>query len=676
LIVLVVILSWLVKCLTRASFERIVIRPSIRPGTGDDHSLAEPSVAVAHPTHDASSIHGQQLAVLTLGALGVVYGDIGTSPLYAVRECFHGAHGIAPTRDNVLGVLSLIFYSLTFIISIKYLIFVMRADNKGEGGILALMALVQQQPAAKRRSRAALIALGLFGAALLYGDGIITPAISVLGAVEGIAVATNVFEPVVVPTTIAILLGLFLIQRHGTHRVGVMFGPVMVVWFVTIAAMGAYWIAQDTHVLAALNPVYAFRFLIDTGWHGFIVLGSVFLVVTGGEALYADMGHFGRQPIRIAWFGLVLPALFINYLGQGALLLDHPDAAESPFYLMAPSWGLYPLVILATAAAVIASQALISGAFSLTRQAIQLGYSPRLDIEHTSATTEGQIYIPQVNTALMLSTIGLVLGFRNSSALAAAYGIAVTLTMVITTMLAYLVARDSWGVSRAVAGSLAAFFMVIDLAFLGSNLTKIAYGGWFPLIVGALIYLVLSTWKDGRALLASRINERIYPFDRFMQDITLQPPVRVPGTAVFMTSLGQGTPLTLLHNLDHNQVLHERVILLTVVTSDAPYVKPEERMQLEPLPHGFYRMTLRYGFAEQPDIPEALREAATRGFQFKMNRTTFFLGIETLLATERRGMALWRERLFVFTARNAVRATSFFRIPPERVVEIGIQVEL
>jgi KUP system potassium uptake protein len=628
------------------------------------------------PAADTTILDRRQLAALSLGALGVVYGDIGTSPLYALKECFHGLHGIEPTREHVLGVLSLIFYSLTLIISIKYLIFVMRADNKGEGGILALMALVSQQPAARRRSRAVLITLGLFGAALLYGDGMITPAISVLSAVEGLTVATHLFEPVVIPTTIAILLGLFLIQRHGTHKVGRLFGPVMVLWFICIAGMGVYWIAQDPHVLVALNPIHAVRFLTSTGWHGFIVLGSVFLVVTGGEALYADMGHFGRAPIRVAWFAMVLPALVLNYMGQGAMLLQHPEAASSPFYNMAPSWGVYPLVILSTSAAVIASQALISGAFSLTRQAIQLGYCPRLDIEHTSATTEGQIYIPQVNTALMISTIGLVLGFRSSSALAAAYGIAVTSTMVITTMLAYLVARDSWGVPRSVAGSLAAFFLAIDLGFFGSNLTKVADGGWFPLLVGALIYTVLSTWKEGRALLAQRINERIYPFDRFMQDITWQPPHRVSGTAIFMTSLNLGTPPTLLHNLDHNQVLHERVILLTVVTTDTPYVNPEDRTQIQSLPQGFYRMTLRYGFAEQPDIPAALREAATRGFLFRMSRTTFFLGIETLIPTRRPGMPLWRERLFVFTARNAVRATSFFRIPPERVVEIGIQVEL
>ena len=444
---------------------------------------------------------GPYLAALTLGALGIVYGDIGTSPLYALRECFHGAHGIAPTRENVLGVLSLIFWALTLIISIKYLIFVMRADNKGEGGILALMALVSQHPEAKRTSRATLITLGLFGAALLYGDGMITPAISVLGAVEGLTIATHLFEPYIVPATIAILLGLFLIQSRGTRAVGTLFGPVMVVWFVCLAALGLPWIVGNPGVLASLNPIYGLRFLWHEGFHGFVVLGSVFLVVTGGEALYADMGHFGRRPIRVAWFALVLPALIVNYLGQGALLLSDPAAASAPFYLMAPRWALYPLVVLATGAAVIASQALISGAFSLTRQAIQLGYCPRLTIAHTSATEHGQIYIPQVNWALMLATIGLVMGFRTSSGLAAAYGIAVTSTMVITTMLAYLVARGSWGVSRIVAGSLAVFFLVIEFAFFGSNMTKFLHGGWFTLLVGALAFTALSTWKQGRALL-------------------------------------------------------------------------------------------------------------------------------------------------------------------------------
>ena len=627
-------------------------------------------------SHSGQAPRGRYLATLTVGALGIVYGDIGTSPLYALRECFHGTHGIAPTRDNVLGVLSLIFWSLTLIISIKYLVFVMRADNEGEGGILALMALVSKQADARRRLRATMIALGLFGAALLYGDGMITPAVSVLSAVEGLNVTTHLFEPYVVPIAIVILLSLFVIQSRGTERIGFLFGPVMVVWFVTIALLGVRWISQDFHVLSAFNPLHAVQFFATNGFHGFVVLGSVFLVVTGGEALYADMGHFGRRPIRLAWFGLVLPALFLNYLGQGAMLISTPEAAVNPFYLLAPRWALYPLVALATMAAIIASQALISGAFSLTRQAIQLGYCPRLDIQYTSPHQQGQIYIPQVNWLLMISTVGLVVGFRSSSALAAAYGIAVTSTMVITTLLAYLVARRSWGVRRLVAGSLASFFLFIELGFFAANVIKIPHGGWFPLVIGAMIYLLLSTWKKGRALLASRLRERLYPFDRFMQDITQRPPHRVPGTAVFMTSNLIGTPPTLLHNLEHNQVLHERVVLLTVVTSDAPHVDEDGRLSVETLGQGFYRVTLRYGFMEEPDVPAALANGAARGLPLAAEKMTFFLGLETLLSTHREGMGRWREQLFAVMSRNAVRATSFFRIPPERVVELGMQIEL
>jgi KUP system potassium uptake protein len=620
--------------------------------------------------------HTSSLPLLTLGAIGVVYGDIGTSPLYALRECFHGQHGVAPTHENVLGVLSLIFWSLTLIISIKYILFVMRADNNGEGGILALLALVAKSPDAKRKSRASLIALGLFGAALLYGDGMITPAITVLGGVEGLEVVTHIFEPYIVPITLVILVILFTIQSRGTTRVGMLFGPVMVVWFVTIAILGLTWIVKEPRVLTAFNPLHALTFFQANGWHGFVVLGAVFLVVTGGEALYADMGHFGPKPIRLAWFSIVLPALFLNYLGQGAMILLHPAAASSPFYLMAPRWGLLALVVLATFAAIIASQALISGAFSLTRQAIQLGYSPRLEIAYTSEHHQGQIYVPQVNWALMFATLGLVLGFRSSSALAAAYGIAVTLTMLITTMLAYLVARGAWGVRRVVAGSIALFFFLIECSFFGANLLKVAHGGWFPLVVGAVVYTILSTWKRGRALLASRMRERLYPFDQFLHDIEAYPPQRVTGTAVFMTSNLTGTPPTLLHNLQHNKVLHERVILLTVVTSDIPYVAPDKRTEVEALGHGFYRLTVRYGFMEEPDVPDALAQASVQGFHVDLNETTFFLGLETLLATRRPGLPLWRERLFVLIARNAVRANAFFKIPPERVVELGMQVEL
>jgi KUP system potassium uptake protein len=627
--------------------------------------------------HAPQSPHGRYLAALTLGAVGVVYGDIGTSPLYALRECFHGSHGIAPTRDNVLGVLSLIFWSLTLIISVKYLVFVMRADNDGEGGILALIALVSKQAkGSEGRTRATLIALGLFGAALLYGDGMITPAVSVLGAIEGMKVATHLVEPYIVPIAVVILVGLFAIQSKGTGTVGKLFGPVMVVWFVTIAVLGVRWIAADLEVFASFNPLHAYRFFADNGVHAFAVLGSVFLVVTGGEALYADMGHFGPQPIKLAWFSLVFPALILNYLGQGALLLINPEAATHPFYLMAPRWALFPLVALATSAAIIASQALITGAYSLTRQAIQLGYCPRLTIEYTSERQQGQIYMPQINWILMLSTIGLVVGFRTSSALAAAYGMAVTSTMVITTLLTYLVARRSWGISRPIALSLAAFFLILELAYFGANLIKIAHGGWFPLVVGALIYTLLSTWKAGRRLLAQRMQEKLYPFERFMTDISAAAPLRVPGTAVFMTSNITGTPPTLLHNLEHNKVLHERVLLLTVVSSGTPYVDDVERLTIEPLGQSFHRVTLRYGFMEEPDVPAALASAADRAFPFDLESTTFFVGMETLLSTRRGGMPRWRERLFAFMSRNAARATSFFRIPPGRVVELGMQIEL
>jgi KUP system potassium uptake protein len=619
---------------------------------------------------------GRYLATLTIGALGVVYGDIGTSPLYALRECFHGAHAVAATRENVLGVLSLIFWSLTLIISIKYVVFVLRADNDGEGGILALLALVSQQAGAATRTRAGLIALGLFGAALLYGDGMITPAISVMGAVEGLHVATDFFDPFVVPLAVLILIGLFLIQSHGTGRIGFLFGPVMIAWFGVIAALGLRWIVRDPQVLEAFSPLHAVRFLEANGWNAFVVLGSVFLVVTGGEALYADMGHFGPRPIRAAWFTLVLPALVLNYLGQGALLLTDPGAAVSPFYLLAPRWALYPLVGLATMAAIIASQALITGAYSLTRQAIQLGYSPRLEVDYTSPHEQGQIYMPQVNWLLMLSTLALVLGFRTSSALAGAYGMAVSSTMVITTLLAYFVARRVWGVPRLLAASVAAFFLVVELGFFGANLVKIPHGGWFPLVIGASMYLLLSTWKRGRALLASRLRERLYPFEQFLEDVTSSPPYRVPGTAVFMTSNLFGTPPTLMHNLEHNRVLHERVILLTVTSRNAPYVADRDRLSIESLGQGFYRVTLGYGFMEDPNVPLGLSQAAAQGLPVDIERTTFFLGIETLVPTDRPGLPRWRERLFALMSRNAVRATSFFRIPPERVVELGMQIEL
>jgi KUP system potassium uptake protein len=610
---------------------------------------------------------------LSLGALGVVYGDIGTSPLYALRECFLGSHSVPPTRLNVLGVMSLIFWSLIIVISIKYLVFVMRADNRGEGGILALMALIRT---GHSRRRGLLIAMGLFGAALLYGDGMITPALSVLSAVEGLEVATTFFDPYVIPITIAILVGLFVIQSRGTEGIGKLFGPVMMIWFATLALLGLRWIFREPSVLTAVNPWHAIRFFAHSRLQGFLVLGSVFLVVTGGEALYADMGHFGRRPIRTAWFTLVLPALMINYFGQGALLLVKPNEVEHPFYNMAPSWALYPLVVLATMATVIASQAVISGAFSLTRQAVQLGYSPRFEIIHTSEEEIGQIYIPSVNWVLMIATIGLVIGFQEATNLAAAYGIAVTTTMVITTVLAFVVERELWGWSTVAAGALTASFLVLDCAYFGANVVKIPHGGWFPLVVAGLIYLLMATWKRGRRILAERLREEALPIEEFVKNIRPDSPPRVPGTAVFLTTNPAGTPTTLLHNLKHNKVLHEKVVLMTVITEEVPWVSAEDRAEVEDLGKGIYRVKARYGFTQDPRAQDVLDCAREDGLELDLMKTTFFLGRETLIPTTRAGMFLWQKRLFGVMSRNSQRFTDFFRIPPNRVVELGMQVSL
>jgi KUP system potassium uptake protein len=591
-----------------------------------------------------------------------------------MRECFFGSHSVPATHDNVLGVLSLIIYSLLLVISIKYIAIVMRADNQGEGGILALTALLPQPKGRPRLT--VLVLLGLFGAALLYGDGIITPAITVLGAVEGVKVATPLFDPYVVPVAVVILVAVFAIQRHGTHRVGRLFGPIMVVWFATIAILGIASLLREPVVLTAVDPRHAVRFFAEHGWHGFAVLGAVFLVVTGGEALYADMGHFGKRPIRIAWFTLVLPALLLNYFGQGALLLTDPAAAEQPFFLLAPDWALLPLVVLATAAAIIASQALISGAFSLTQQAIQLGYCPRLDIEHTSHSEIGQVYVPQVNWALMLSTIVIVIGFGSSTALAAAYGIAVTLTMVITAVLLQVVAIERWGWHPAVAWSVTGLFLVIDLAFFGANALKIAHGGWLPLVIGAVLFTLMTTWKTGRQLVAARLTARAVPLEAFLESVEKSHPARVPGTAVFMTATPLGTPPALAHNVRYNKVLHEHVVTLMVTTQPVPHVPEKDQVVVRPRGQGVYDIVVRYGFMEDPDVPQALALASQNGLPLDEGDVTYFLGRETLIATKTPGMALWRERLFVFMARNAVRATTFFRLPPERVVELGVQVEL
>jgi KUP system potassium uptake protein len=617
----------------------------------------------------------RKLLPLTVTAIGVVYGDIGTSPLYAMRECFFGSHSVPPSPENVLGVLSLIIYSLVLVISVKYIAIVMRADNQGEGGILALTALLPSKTGDGSR-RSILVLLGIFGAALLYGDGMITPAITVLGAVEGLKIATPLFEPYVVAIAVAILVVVFAIQKQGTHRVGGLFGPVMVLWFVVIAALGIMWTVRHPIVLTAVDPRHAIAFFGDHGWHGFAVLGAVFLVVTGGEALYADMGHFGKRPIRIAWFALVLPALLLNYFGQGALLLSNPQAAEQPFFLLTPDWALFPLVGLATAAAIIASQALISGAFSLTRQAIQLGYAPRLDIEHTSVHEIGQVYVPQVNWALMISTIAIVIGFGSSTALAAAYGIAVTLTMVITAVLLHVVATERWRWPTPLVFIVTGVFLSVDLAFFGANALKIAHGGWLPLVIGALLFTLMTTWKTGRQIVAQRLTARAVPLEDFLARVAETRPARVPGAAVFMTAQPRGTPPALAHNLRYNKVMHEHVITLLVTTQPVPHVPIEQRVTVPELGHGVSDVVVRYGFMEDPNIPEALALAREAGLELDENDVTYFLGRETLIVTKTPGMAQWRERLFVVMARNAVRATAFFRLPAERVVELGVQVEL
>jgi KUP system potassium uptake protein len=618
---------------------------------------------------DASTAYQLKLA---LAALGVVYGDIGTSPLYAMRECFNKEYGIAVTPANVMGILSLIFWALTLIVSLKYVAYVLRADNKGEGGILALMALASGAMHGKR-AYPVLIALGVFGSALLYGDGVITPAITVLSAVEGLKIAAPSLEHSVIPLTIIILIGLFAMQRRGTAGLGAIFGPITLVWFGSLFAFGVWRTIEHPGVMAAVNPLYAANFLHQSGAVGLLVLGAVVLVVTGGEALYADLGHFGRKPIRLAWYGVVMPALLMNYFGQGSLLLDNPRAVENPFFKMIPSFALYPMVCLSTAASVIASQALISGVFSLTSQGTMLGLLPRVAIKHTSAHERGQIYVPFVNWALMLATIGLVLGFESSSNLAAAYGIAVTMTMVITTILAYFLTRHVWGWSVPKAGALSLVFLAPELVFMGANAIKIEHGGWFPLVVGAAIFVMMLSWKRGREILAQRFREQLLPLEDFFDLMRVEMPARVPGTAVFMTSTRDGTPPAMLHNFMHNRVVHQHIVLLTVVTSESARVSEEDRFKIEDLEHGFVRLIGRYGFMEQPDAPRLLLDAHA---VTSIEHTTFFLGRENLIATQHPGMARWRLGLFAFLTRNAQPATKFFNIPPDRVFEIGAQIEL
>ncbi|HET9706893.1 MAG TPA: potassium transporter Kup [Gemmatimonadales bacterium] len=620
---------------------------------------------------------GRYLAMLSVAALGVVYGDIGTSPLYALHETFYGPLGIPPTPENVLGVLSLVFWSLILVVTIKYHVVIIRADNKGEGGVLALMALVQGSRQARGLPpRHVMIILGIFGAALIYADGALTPAISVLGATEGLEIATPGLARIVVPLTLVILIGLFWFQSHGTARIGSVFGPIMLVWFWTIAILGVVAILRQPSVLAAVSPGHAVEFFAQNIRRGFIVLGAVFLVVTGGEALYADLGHFGHKAIQVAWFSTAGPALVLNYFGQGALLLHDPSAAVNPFYHLAPSWFLYPLIALATAAAIIASQAIISGAFSLTRQAIQLGYSPRMQIDHTSSREIGQIYVPAVNWGLMLLTCAFVLYFGSSTNIAGAYGVALSTLMLMTTLMFYVMSREVWRWSFLKATVVVLLFLAMDIPFFIANAMKIKNGGWIPLATAAVLFLLMSTWKRGREILSKRMQEKSVPLNILMADLAADPPLRVPGVAVFMSGNPGGTPPALVHNLAHNKVLHERVVFLTVVTDEIPHVPPDERVKVKHLGKGFHSVHVRYGFMEDPSMLDIIDRARERRLEIPLEGTTFFLGREELVSTDRPGMARWRERLFAFMSRNALRATAFFQIPSTQVFEVGAQVEL
>ena len=613
---------------------------------------------------------------LVVGAIGVVYGDIGTSPLYTLRTAFTGTHGLSLTSQNVLGVLSVIFWALVVVVTLKYITLIMRADNRGEGGILALTALVARGLEGAPRRRWWLVGFGIFGAAMFYGDGMITPAISVLGAVEGLEVVAPALHPFIVPVSVIIMLALFGIQKRGTATIGASFGPVMCLWFVTLAVLGAMEIAARPSVLAALSPSYAYTFITAHPLSSFLAFGAVVLAVTGTEALYADMGHFGASPIRRAWLLFVMPALVINYFGQGALILNDPKAIKNPFYLLAPDWALIPLLMLATAAAIIASQAVISGAFSLTRAAIQMGYCPRLTIEHTSERAIGQIYVPFINWSLLAAVIALVVGFRNSDNLAGAYGIAVTLAMLIDSILIFVVMRRLWNWPMWAAVGTAAPLLLIDLTFLSSNALKIPDGGWFPILIGIVVFTLLTTWKRGRIVLMERLAEDAMPLDLFIQSIEASPPTRVPGTAIFLTGTQDRVPHALLHNLKHNKVLHDRIVFLTVVTRDIPYVNDDERYDIRPLGCDFFKMITNYGFKEDPDIPALLEGCGRKGFAFDMMETSFFVSRETLIPTVAPGMALWREKLFVSMSKNATKASEFFQIPTNRVVELGTQVEL
>ncbi len=637
-------------------------------GTGAEHS--SPSSASPTGAHASG-------AKLVLMAAGVVFGDIGTSPLYAVKECVDPSHGVAATPENLLGVLSLVFWSLTMVVTVKYLTFIMRADNHGEGGILALLALAPSRRHADTARIGWIAGLVIFGAALLYGDGVITPAISVLSAVEGLAVATTRLNPIILPFTVAILFGLFWVQKRGTERIGGVFGPIMVLWFFTIAVLGVVQIVRCPSVLVAVNPVYAISFFARHGWFGFFVLGSVVLVITGGEALYADMGHFGPSPIRLAWFALVMPALLLNYFGQAACLIRHPESADNPFYALVPPSLIFPMVALSTVATVIASQALISGAYSLTRQAVQLGFCPRVTIVHTSGNAEGQIYIPEVNAALAIACIWLVLTFKESSALAAAYGIAVTGTMAITSVVYFVVLTRTWKWPLWRAVPLVGVFLSFDLPFFAANAMKFFHGGWFPMAIALGIFLVMTTWKTGRTYLGRSLSDKMLPIDVFVADIAQHGPHRVPGTAVFMASNPSGVPVVLLHHWKHNRVLHKTVVLLSVLSEPIPEVRNSDRIAMRDFGEGVLQLTARYGFMETPNVPRVMEDADQRfGVPFERSQTSYFLGRETLLTSGDSKMFRWRKSLFSFISRNSRSATQYFGIPPDRVVELGMQINL
>ncbi|WP_449258926.1 potassium transporter Kup [Chlorobium limicola] len=616
------------------------------------------------------------LATLSLTALGVVFGDIGTSPLYAIRECFHGDYGIPVTHDNILGVLSLIFWSLILIVTLKYLTFIMKADNEGEGGILSLTALIISHSRKNRHERWFLVAIGLFGAALLYGDGMITPAISVLSAVEGLQIIAPAFKDLVIPVTVFILAGLFFFQHHGTAKVGGFFGPIIMIWFSVLAVLGVTEIIRYPEILKAIAPWYGINFLLTNQIHGFLVLGAVFLSVTGAEALYADMGHFGKKPIRLTWIFFVLPALLLNYFGQGALLLASPHESHHPFYALVPSWALIPMVILSTTATIIASQALITGVFSLTQQAIQLGYFPRLTIRHTSAGHIGQIYVPAANWGLMLSTIGLVIGFGSSSKLAAAYGVAVTATMLISTLLFYYVARDIWNWNKFGVNILISFFFIIDLAFFGASASKLFHGAWFPLVIALIIFTLFYTWKQGRSLMLKQLKDRTLTVEEFSESLALQQPQRVAGQAVYLTANPDIIPVAMLHNMRHNKILHSEVALFHFTTERVPRVPNSRKVEVVKCGDGIYKVIARYGFMESPSIRQVFSLAHHKGFHFRFEATSFFLSREKIVTGLKSKMSSWRKKLYALMMRNAISATGYYDLPSGQVIEIGMQVQI